>query len=292
MGVRKTSLIQGKKAEIQKKEDRYFVPDHHEPIISREMYQKAQDRHEASLAKRSEHRAMPEELRNTREAVLAGLIFCGDCRRRMHLHRWTRQYVNQIAYEAVYECPRSVTYGPSDPKKSLNADTVEDVIKTLIELHIKALQSAEGTIKRLNSTPAAAEVRKERSKQIHTLQERKAKIGRILHGLYSDFSEKLFSEDEYQEIKKEYTDELTTVEEKIRSAEEKLETFQKDYSGPSGSHAACRKYAGFEKLTNEIARTFIRRIYCYADGRIEVEYAFQNEFLTLLSMIEERREAE
>lgn len=289
MGVRKTSLIQGKKAEIQKKEDRYLVHDHHEPIISREMFQKAQNRLEAVLANRALQSTVPEELRNNREAVLAGLIYCGDCRRGMHFHRRTRQYINQITYKAAYECPRSITYGPADPNKSLNADTVEDVIKTLIELHIKVFQSTEGAIKTINRTPAAAERRRALNRQLHELQGRKEKISRILQELYSDYSEQLFSEDEYQEMKKEYLNELAVVEGNVQSAEAELKTFQENYSGPSESHAACRKYAGFEKLTNEIARTFIQRIYCYADGRIEVEYMFQNEFLTLLSLIEERR---
>ena len=52
-----------------------------------------------------------------------------------------------------------------------------------------------------------------------------------------------------------------------------------------------RKYAGFEKLTNEIVRTFIKSIYYYADDRMEVEYVFADELAEFADLVEGRESA-
>lgn len=52
-----------------------------------------------------------------------------------------------------------------------------------------------------------------------------------------------------------------------------------------------RKYAGFEKLTNEIVRTFIKSIYYYADDRMEVEYVFEDKLADFMDLLEGRESA-
>ena len=120
---------------------------------------------------------------------------------------------------------------------------------------------------------------------------RKEKIGEILQGLYSDYSDGVFSESEYMNVKKSYVNEVAEIETHMEELAAEEQSWIPGYEGDSDMSESFRKYAGFEKLTNEIVRTFIKSIYYYADDRMEVEYVFADELAEFADLVEGRESA-
>ena len=131
-------------------------------------------------------------------------------------------------------------------------------------------------------------MRKKFSKKIDSLKERKDKVKEILQSLYSDYVDGVFTEAEYMDVKKSYIEELSGIESDIEKVKAEEETWLVGYEGNSAMSRAFNKYAGFEKLTNEIVKVFISKIYCYAGGRMEVEYSFEDGLTKLIQHAEGR----
>ena len=288
MGKQKTDLCRGLKAQDQKREDRFLVKDHHEAIISHETFEKAQKIYCSRREKCVEARKNMGAGSNKRESALAGLLFCGDCKRRMTTHRRTRHNISSVTYRAYYVCPRSASLGTEDPRKDIIADELEDTVAELIRKHIAVFIDAADRLKQANRSSNATAMRQDLTKGMSKLTARREKIAEILSGLYADFSDGVFSEKEYQDVKKNYVDELAEIEVELSKLTAKGESLLPEYEGDPEMSKAFHKYASFDKLNKEIANTFIKRITCYADKRLEIEYTFDVELSDLICLVKER----
>ena len=105
--LEKTDLCKGLKNETQSKEDRYIVKDHHEAIISHETFEKAQHIYESRKSEAINNETDTWVKKNAREAILAGVLYCGDCKRKMTIHRYTRKKKAGVSYKAYYVFGRS-----------------------------------------------------------------------------------------------------------------------------------------------------------------------------------------
>ena len=75
MGKRRSDLCKGIKDKAQSKEERFLVKDHHEAIISHEIFEKAQEIHECRKDASLRHGKFDSGNGKVRESVLAGILF-------------------------------------------------------------------------------------------------------------------------------------------------------------------------------------------------------------------------
>lgn len=288
MGKRKNDLCKGIKGREQPKEERFIVHDHHEAIISREVFEKAQEIHDTRGKRAAEVRKKSPTQKNKRESVISGVLYCGDCKRKMNIRRHTYRLKDGPTVYNSYICPRSASYGDEDPWKSINVDEAEDNVAELIRHHIKIFMDAVDKMRQINRKPQANDKRKEFLKRSDALEARKQKVMDILQSLYSDYSDGVFTEEEYKSVKKSYIEELSCIESEIDAVRSQEETWLAGYEGDPVMSSTFNKFMGFEKLTSEIVRAFISRIYCYADGRMEVHYSLGDELTAFLRLVEGR----
>lgn len=253
-----------------------------------EIFEKAQEIHECRKDASLRHGKFDSGNGKVRESVLAGILFCGDCRRKMNIRRYSYQQKSGLRQDFSYVCPRSASYGDEDPHKNFNADEAEETVAELIKLHIREYTGTVESLKSVNIKPQAVKKRRECEKKLKDLAKRKDKISRVLSGLYSDYVDGVFTEKEYMDVKQSYIQELADIEAEVDAIETEEKTWQAEYEGRTDMVYAFRKYAGFEKLTNEIAGIFIKRIYYYSDKRMEVEYTFDKELEALIDLVKER----
>ncbi len=67
-------------------------------------------------------------------------------------------------------------------------------------------------------------------------------------------------------------------------------TYETEYAGGQDFAKIMEQYAGFEELTSDMAHALIRRIVFFGEGRIEIEYAFDDELKALVELAESRKE--
>ena len=67
-------------------------------------------------------------------------------------------------------------------------------------------------------------------------------------------------------------------------------TYETEYAGGQDFAKIMGQYAGFEELTSEMVHALISRIVLFGEGRIEIEYAFDDELKAFVELAESRKE--
>ncbi len=264
------------------KGERFYVEGHHEAVIDHETFDRVQ---ELLQARKREYFSARENAggdRNRREDKLQGLLFCGHCGNKMNLYRKTVKLVGGYGHYSTYVCRRAATYGEADPTKNIKADVMEGLVMELLRAHMAVYVDARERMRALNRGPEAAGRRTALEKELSGKAGRRDKVSGFIRVLYDDFTDGVFSEGEYLEMKAGYVSELEVLDAEVAALEAEAERLAPDYAGDGKMAAAFGKYLGAEELTKELAQTFIKKIICYGSDRFEVEYTFAEELADLV----------
>lgn len=264
------------------KGERFYVEGHHEAVIDHETFDRVQ---ELLQARKREYFSARENTggdRNRREDKLQGLLFCGHCGNKMNLYRKTVKLVGGYGHYSTYVCRRAATYGEADPPKNIKADVMEGIVMELLRAHMAVYVDARERMRALNRGPEAAGRRTALEKELSGKEGRRDKVSGFIRVLYDDFTDGVFSEGEYLEMKAGYVSELEVLDAEVAALEAEAERLAPDYAGDGKMAAAFGKYLGAEELTKELAQTFIKKIICYGSNRFEVEYTFAEELADLV----------
>lgn len=271
-----------------KREDGYYVEDHHEAIVGREIFDRAQEMLESRREEYFSTRGKNAGIRNKKTDLLQGYLYCGHCGNRMNMYRKTIKLVNGIGHYSTYVCRRSATYGPKDPPKNVKAEDLEEMVLELVREHVAVYVDARERLKVLNQKPAAAGKRAELEKKLAELKKRRDKIGGFVRNLYEDFADGVFSEGEYLEMKAGYVSEQEALEADMEGVRNAIRTYSTSYGGADEMAAAFSKYTDAGELSREMVQTFISRITCFGKTRFEVAYTFSDEWDGFMELVEKR----
>lgn len=251
-------------------EDWVRVPNTHEAIIVREMFDKVQ-----GLLKR-DTRTSPKG----REVHLfSGFLRCADCGKAL-----TRSLSGKYVY---YACStyknRSRT---ACTMHSIKHNRLEAAILFAIQQQVHLAVSYSEIIALINTAP----VKKCQSKRLDDLisaKERElAKVTRYKQGLYQDWKDGEITREDYHNMKADYerqTAMLTSVLENLTAERAELA------NGVDNEHPALvafMKYQNIDKLTRDILVELVDHIKVYENGNISVRFKFADELRKIVEYIE------
>ena len=267
----------------------FYIENHHEAIVDRETYKKAQEILDDSRRRRTANLGKNNHEELKKPNLLRGYFYCGDCGRKMHLNHIFKTHRNgEVVAFGRYRCYRSASYGDADKDKSIPREKVEGIIFDLIKEHIRLYMDVRDRVQVLNRKPDAKGKRAATEKRIREADTRTDEIRSMIKNLYEDFSDRVLSEDEYLEMKASYVEEMGALEAELSELKHQLEILSPDYAGNNDVEAACVKYVGAKELSRDMVEAFIKKIICYSDDRFEVEYKYSDEIQDLVRICTER----
>ena len=272
-----------------KRNDGYYVKDHHEAIIDHDTFQQAQqrlkERRESYFSTRNERRTGNGYFK---ENIFRGILYCGDCGKKMYLYHKTVKLVNSVGHYNTYICRRSSTNGLNDPPKNVKAEDLETMVLDLIRQHIAVYEDTKHIIHVLNRKPDAINKKYELEAELAKLENQRDRTINYINNLRDDYNSQLFSEKEYLELKAGYLSELDTIDSRVEEVRNRIETYSETYCGSNELADVFQKYAGVTELSREVVLAFIRKITCFSKTSFEVEYTFDDELQRLMKLAEER----
>lgn len=271
-----------------KEREGYYFENHHEAIIDRDTFERAQELRQAKRKDYFSVQGKNDDIRNKKPDLLQGYLYCGHCGNKMNMYRKTVKLVNGAGHYSTYVCRRSATYGPDDPPKNVKAEELEELVLTLIKQHIAIYVDAKERLKVLNRRPEAVGNKRGFEKKLSAIESRRDKVNEYIKNTYEDFADGVLSEDEYLEMKETYIAEINALDIEAEELKAVIDTYADDYGGINDMADVFSKYVGVDALSRELVEAFIKKITCYSKTRFEVEYTFDDELKELMDLVEQR----
>lgn len=289
-GFEKAALYLGIKERNRGAEKRYYVKNTHEPIVSRELFEKVQLLMDDATAKMKSVHSKYKDVERKSD-IFQGLLYCGHCNRLMTFYRRTMELKEGYGHYYTYMCRyASDTYNAPCVGNRIKMEDLEEIVATLLHQHIRILLDAEAVLRKLNSAPVMRSIADDYGKEIAELHGKVEHSKVIVSGLYNDFADGILDEQEYLYAKQQYVNTIEKAEKQISELEAARDTYRDDYSIDNTMEAILKKYYDFTELTPELLNALIDRIVYYGDGRYEVKYKFGLELDALQQLIEQREE--
>ena len=230
------------------------IEGHHEPIISRETFEKAQ-------ALQIRHTKKSKFDKET--TLLSGYVKCGNCRRNL---TGSKRLHGHVLYSCAYSQGKENTgcfAGKADDKM------LEQIVLREIKEHLRREISQEEmqqfVIKQHKSS---IEVYK---KERGDCEMRQGQIKIQNRQNYEKYHEGQMNQKRFMEIKMQLENERKRLQKRVQELERVINS-EKEIVMKNVQEEQMLKYLGYEKLTREMLEEYVQGIYVYDDGRAEVKW--------------------
>ena len=256
-GKRTSKSVGSKKMVMLPKEEWKVIMNHHEALVTPEVYEQVSVFHPDSTTKR-----------RRKKHPLTGKLYCGGCRYAM-IYK-PLQGKNKIRR---FECGKHAMLQIPECCTNFNADVLEELILTRIgkELMVRGeAASQEKNLCMMHKNQLAII-----KNQMAGIQREQKQMQVSKDEVYEKYATGSMTPEEYrgraakldQQIER-LSGQMNEYQEKFFAREEKLERIEADMK-------QIIRYSHMEELTQELVDTFIERIYVYKDKRVEIEWKFR-----------------
>ena len=250
-GRQYTPSYRSKKREPIPKEDWVVVPDMHEPIISRELFDEAQKR---LIARKKTIKAKDEP------ALFAGLFYCEACGTSMKLGVSQQKYF-------YYMCGRSQAIGTvACSSHYINRDTLYQVVQEDIQRNARLFsEDTEKAAQKLMELKCADQQKQTATmkRDLASAKKRLADLDMKLKRTYEDNMSGKLPDHIFTMFIADYDTERATLKANIAEMEKALEKVRDTKADIDRFADLIRKYTSFEKLDRFMLHELIDRITIY-----------------------------
>ena len=264
-GKRKVKSYKIHKIEQVPEDEWITVENMHEPIIDKELFEKAQ-----SMSK------VDTRVQNSGSlSMWAGILKCSDCGRSMH----KKSCKNKSG--SVYEYYICGTYRKKSnklcTKHTLKVEELEKSVLTAIKLHIELFANVEKILEHIQKSNVSKLI----NENVENIKQSKKmdldKLNNLKRYLYEDWKNKYITKDEYLEYKQKYEYDINKIKEKLINLNKQKENQEEVICQNSKWVENLRIYKNITKLDRDIITELIDYIEVHENKKITIHFKFMNE---------------
>ncbi|MBR1802443.1 MAG: recombinase family protein [Clostridia bacterium] len=265
-GKRKVKSYKIHKVEQVPEEEWITVENMHEPIIDKELFEKAQGLRQVDTRVQD----------GGTLSMWAGILKCADCARSMH-----KKYCKNKS-GTVYEYYICGTYRKKSSKlctkHTLKVEELENSVLEAIKLHIELLIDTETILERVNKS----QTKQLESANMESVKQDKEKeierLGSLKRGLYEDWKSGDITREEYLEYKQKYEQDIERLKGIIVNLDKQKEKQEEMIDGNSKWIENFKQYKNITELDRDIITELIDYIEVYENKKITIHFKFMNEW--------------
>lgn len=272
------SLYQGIKIHRATPDEWRIIPDMHEPIVSKELFDKVQSIFEERSKVMAKKHAKTKEIRESIPNIFKNRIYCGDCGKRMRFVRHKDKRTDDKYISLYYICGgfRDSHYEKCS-RHHIGYDAVCDAVYSVIKTQLEVALEEEKLLKRLKGTKNERNLMDMYNGQINYLSQEFQKINTKRESLYENYTEGLLDADEYQFAKQSYDAKAEEIQIQLKAAREKKHQLERVLSDGGEWLAALRKVEQETAVNQDMVNEMVNKICVYEDGRVEVVLNYADE---------------
>jgi predicted transcriptional regulator len=252
-------------------EEWYIVPNTHEAIISRELFEQAQLLHSRDT------RTAPGK----REVyTFSGMIRCSDCK--MAMRRSTAKN------HTYYSCRAAQDKG-NCTKRTIREDRLTKAVYDAVRIQIDLVQSLSDTLTAINQRPS---VKTQSNRLTNMLKLRQAELDKLItasDSLYLDWKTGEITKEDYRRMKTSFDEKAEALRSTVENIKDEINTMAKGVNASDPYLTTFLKHKNITELNRGIVVELIDTVYVHANGQITIEFAFADELKRVLDFIENNK---
>lgn len=258
-GKSKRKYVGSKNGFAVPREEWKVIPDHHEPLVTVEDYEKVCLFHKGA-----------DTSRKREKNPLVGKLFCGGCGYSMS---YKSRYSKKEKKYHIFECRKHGLLQIPECCTCFSADLLHETVLTMLnkELMVRGDAAMENQALVVFQKTCIARLKK----KITESQDKKRQFQVEADTLYESYAFGEIQATSYRQKANSIKEQvyLLTAEEEKHGIE--LKQLQEDYSRTKEDMKQVIRYSHLEVLTQEVVDVFIKKIYVYKDKRVEIEWNFR-----------------
>lgn len=253
-------LVGSKNGLAVPKDDWKVIPNHHEALISEEVFEQVSCFSPELSAK------CRDSIRENRDKhPLMGKVHCGGCGYCMSYRtlRGKNRYRRfECRKHAMLKIPECCTY--------MRADRLEEIVLLMLRKELMLRGDAVRQKERVTLFQQAGI--RALQKKLKEYEQEKRRVQAEQDGLYERYALGEIGIGEYRERAEELEKRLGVLVGKAEEDAGKLSVLEKEWREMEEDMEQVVRYVHMEELTREVVEVFVRRVWVYRDKRVEVEW--------------------
>lgn len=277
-GRRKSHFYDGKKETKTDKSKWVIVPNTHEPIVSKELFNKVQDIMQERRASYHRNLGKYNKVSNDKN-LFKRKIVCGDCNTNLIRYKNVKQSSKKAYY--TYICPFHARFPKQCEFLSIDEETLKNIVMQSVNTQIGYLTNIEAMIEKASKSKTVRQKRIVITKEISDILSNISYIKTSRIRTVTDYTRNLLDEEVYQSVMADFDADLKVETKKLELINKQKDKLDKLLSSAKWI-TGLKKYTGNKKLTQEMVDAFIKKIKVYPDKRIEIEWTYTENCQELL----------
>ena len=287
------SLYQGIKCHRAKPEEWRTIPDAHEAIISRELYDKVQEMFEARAKNMQERMDKHAPLREQITNHFRGKIYCGDCGKRMRFVKANNRHIPMDQEHSYYVCGGYIDSGYRNcTRRMIRYPDVETAVMAVIQGQATAALDQEKLLRQMRGSVKEKSLIDKYVGQINYISQELKKVNGRREHLFESFSEGVLDEAEYRFAKQKYDDEAAELGKRLSEARAKKKQLDEVLTLDNKWLSAMREAEDKTVVDSELVKHLIKAVKIYEEKRVEVELNFGEQKKVMERIIGEMMEGD
>lgn len=253
----------------------------HEPLVSEDVFFRVAAIFERSAAKCHNRNDFCKKV-PLEDDIYAGVLFCGDCGKRMTRTANTKQLSSgNMVRHYGYFCPTSRRIDDWQcPAKSISINVLDKLVKTALRQEFALLDFRPSRLTKKYNTLAKQQKQQIRQEivQCEKQQEFRKRRG---SEIYLEYYTCNLSLEKFKQMKKENERSFHKMSEKKEKLQQKLEVMEQEIRENRKFMLNLMKCNEKTKLTKDVIHTLISRIDIYDDHRVKITCAFHMNHLLM-----------
>ncbi len=239
------------------KEEWKVIPDHHEALVTPEVF-----------AQVSKFRPELSTKRKREKNPLTGKLYCGGCGYAMvykPLQGKNKYRRFECRKHSLLKIPECCIY--------FNADILEELVLAMINKELMMRGEAAGQEKSLHMFRKARVM--EIRKQLENLHQERKQALDSKDALYERYAAGGMTPEEYRWEADRLNRQTGLLKRQIHDGEEEILELKEECERLEADMKQVIRYSHMEKLTQELVDTFVKKVYVYKDKRVKIEWNFR-----------------
>ena len=255
----KSQIVEHKQQHNVSPEDYIVVKNTHEPIVSRELFERVR---KIRAAVREKCKSKPID--HYTENIFKGKVFCTHCGKPLHRQRAKRKTMPDIY--------RLHCLSPSRVSKSacVGVNIDEPIVIDFVSAEIKKRLSEldKSFLETFKIDNDGANFKKEKSKMMREL----TRVQGLIKGLYESLVSGLISNEDYEEFKSDYLKQADKLKHEIECLENEISGLENERKNQFEIKELSSSFKKSKQLTADLLNRLVERIEISHDREIKVYF--------------------